>query len=106
MTRKAIALITASVAVSTISAAALAASSRTTATAERDVRQLIRMMDKDTNGVVSKEEFMDFMGKTFDRLDVNKSGTLEHGELHRMAIPKWPINDCEHVAFPQCTGGE
>jgi hypothetical protein len=54
----------------------------------RDVRQLVPMMDKDQNGVVSKDEFMQFIGETFDRLDVNKTGTLAPRELQRTAIPR------------------
>jgi Ca2+-binding EF-hand superfamily protein len=105
MTRTAIALIAASFVVGSISTAAFAVSKRTTATADRDVRQLLRMMDKDQNGVVSKDEFMEFMGGAFDRLDVNKSGVLEPHEVRRILVPGWPVSDCVHTAFPQC-GGE
>jgi len=104
MTRKAIALIATSFVIGTISSQALAASKQTAATAEKDVRQLMRMMDKDMNGVVSKDEFMQFMGQTFDRLDVNKSGTLEPRELRQMTRPNWLLGDCVHSAFPQCGG--
>jgi Ca2+-binding EF-hand superfamily protein len=76
MTRKAIALIATSLVVGTISTTAFAASK-----ADREVRQLIRQMDKDRNGVVSKSEFMEFMSEEFDRADVNKNGTLEPREL-------------------------
>ncbi len=67
-----------------------AQSKRTRAAAARDVSQLIRMMDKDMNGVVSKQEFMDFMSQTFDRLDINRSGTLERRELRPLTTPSWP----------------
>ena len=73
-----------------ISTSALAQGKKTNMTATRDVRQLVRMMDRDKNGTVSKEEFMDFMSRTFDRLDVNKSGQLEPQELHRLTTPSWP----------------
>jgi hypothetical protein len=106
MTGKAIAVIAASIVVGAISTSAFAVSKRTAATADRDVRQLVRMMDKDRNGVVSKDEFMQFMGQTFDRLDVNKSGTLEPRELQPLTMPKGLLGDCEHIAFPQCTGGQ
>jgi Ca2+-binding EF-hand superfamily protein len=89
MNRKAIAPIAMSLVIGTISSPALALSKRTAATAEKDARQLMRMMDKDMNGVVSKEEFLQFMGQTFDRLDVNKSGTLEPKELQQMTRPHW-----------------
>jgi Ca2+-binding EF-hand superfamily protein len=105
MKPKAITLIAAAFIVGTISTAALAVSKRTSATAEGDVRQVVRMMDKDRNGAVSKDEFIQFMGRTFDRLDVNKSGTLERKELLRAAIPRAVLRDCVHRAFPEC-GGE
>ncbi|MGO8911486.1 MAG: hypothetical protein ACLQDM_19490 [Bradyrhizobium sp.] len=62
---------------------------RTKAIATQDVRQLMQLMDKDMNGSVSKEEFMDFMSQTFDRLDVNKSGQLESEELQLLTKPGW-----------------
>jgi Ca2+-binding EF-hand superfamily protein len=98
MSHKAIALIAASFVVGTISTAALAAS------ADKEVRTLIQMMDKDKNGTVSKEEFMQFMSAEFDRLDVDKSGTLEHRELLRTRSRDWPLGDCYKRQFPQCRG--
>jgi Ca2+-binding EF-hand superfamily protein len=89
MTRNAIAMIATSLIVGTISTSALAVGKRTAATADREVRQLIRMMDKDMNGVVSKDEFIQFMSQEFDRLDVNKNGTLEPGELRPLATGSW-----------------
>jgi hypothetical protein len=51
-------------------------------TAARDVSQSMNMMDKEQNGTVSKQELMDLMSqKTFDRLDINRSGQLERTEL-------------------------
>jgi hypothetical protein len=41
------------------------------------------------NGTVSKDEFMEYMSQTFDRLDVNRSDQLERNELRRMADPNW-----------------
>jgi Ca2+-binding EF-hand superfamily protein len=46
-----------------------------------NVVALIRMMDADHNGEVSKAEFMSFMSAEFDRIDADKSGTLTSGEL-------------------------
>ena len=80
------------VAGATFATAAIAQTSHTQKMANRDVNQLIRLMDKDKNGVVSKEEFMDFMSQTFDRLDINKSGTLEPNELRPLTQPSWPTN--------------
>jgi hypothetical protein len=47
------------------------------------------MMDADQNGVVSKDEFMNFMSlsQTFDRLDINRGGVLKPNELWGMSIP-------------------
>jgi hypothetical protein len=86
---KAIALIATSFVVSTISTAALAAGKGTATTADRDVKKLMRLMDKDQNGSVSKDEFMQFMGQEFDRLDVNKSGALEPAEVRVMTRIGW-----------------
>jgi len=80
----------------TASTAALAVSKRTTAAANKDITQLLRMMDRDMNGSVSKEEFMQFMSETFDRLDVNHSGALERSELQRMTIPNWLIRQQQY----------
>ena len=38
-------------------------------------------MDKDQNGKVSKQQFMNFMEAEFVRLDINKDGQLEVIEL-------------------------
>jgi Ca2+-binding EF-hand superfamily protein len=91
MTRKLIALIGITLAVASASSDAFAqrVSKRTAGTATRDVRNLLKMMDADQNGVVSKDEFMNFMSRTFDRLDVNKSGALEPNEMQNMGIPSW-----------------
>jgi Ca2+-binding EF-hand superfamily protein len=102
MIRKAVALIATSFVVGTISTAVLSATRQTAATADRDVKQLVRLMDKDKNGVVSKEEFMEFMGRTFDRIDVDKNGTLEPKELRQTAIPRAVLRDCVHRSFPEC----
>ena len=66
------------------STASYAASRRTWAAGERRVAELLRMMDQDQNGRVSKEEFMNFMSAEFDRLDRNKSGELESNEMSHL----------------------
>ncbi len=71
-----IAMISGLVAAVIASTSAFAVSKRTWSAGARDVQNLIRLMDQDKNGVVSKEEFMQFMGAEFDRLDVDKSGGL------------------------------
>ena len=62
-------------------------SKRTAAAGASDVRRLLRLMDKDRNGNVSRDEFMQFVSQTFDRLDVNKSGGLESGEASNTSFP-------------------
>jgi len=66
---------------------AYAAIKPTNATAQAQVRQLLRLMDKDKNGAVSKDEFMEYMSQTFDRVDVNKNSQLEHDELSNARFP-------------------
>lgn len=56
------------------------------ATAEPETKQLLLLMDKDKNGKVSKNEFMDFMAAEFDRLDVNKDGELDVKELTGLRV--------------------
>lgn len=74
-----------------------AVSRRTAAAAGSDVRSLLRMMDKDQNGTVSKEEFMSFMSDTFDRLDINANRELEVSELRPLTNPNW--NRCNALAI-------
>jgi len=50
---------------------------------------LLNQMDRDMNGTVSKEEFLDYMGRTFERLDTNHSGKLGPGELRPLVGAKW-----------------
>jgi hypothetical protein len=51
------------------------------AIAERNVKELLLLMDTDKNGRISKQEWMDFMSREFDRLDANKNGELDPKEL-------------------------
>jgi hypothetical protein len=44
-------------------------------------QDLIDAMDADRNHEVSKAEFMEFMAKEFDRLDVNHDGKLQQSEI-------------------------
>ena len=87
--RSTIFLVGVSLAVGVISTSTIAQSKNTKATATR-AHQLLRAMDKDKNGTVSKPEFLDFMSQTFDRLDVKKGGQLNEEELRRLTSPDWP----------------
>jgi len=51
------------------------------AVGEREVRQLILLMDTDKNGKVSRQEFMAFMQAEFDRVNKDKSGERDAREL-------------------------
>jgi Ca2+-binding EF-hand superfamily protein len=86
VTRQLFAFIVITLAAGSVSSDAFAqrTSKRTPSTTSHHVRHLVRMMDTDKDGVVSKDEFMNFMSRTFDRLDANKSGALELNE-----IPSW-----------------
>ena len=53
---------------------------------EYDTVQLLKLMDKDHNGKVSRAEFMKFMNSEFDRLDINKDGELDVNELAEMHV--------------------
>jgi hypothetical protein len=44
-------------------------------------QEIIDAMDADRNHEVSKAEFLDFMSKEFDRLDVNHDGKLQQSEI-------------------------
>jgi Ca2+-binding EF-hand superfamily protein len=90
MTLRFITFVGITLAVGSMSTSAFAVSKHTAQTASssagtRQVRQLLRMMDADRNGTVSKSEFLQYMSQEFDRRDVNKSGQLERSELSRTA---------------------
>jgi Ca2+-binding EF-hand superfamily protein len=46
------------------------------AAGEQNPKQLLRLMDTDKKGKVSKAEFMAYMEAEFDRVDVNHDGQL------------------------------
>ena len=74
-----------------------ATSKQVRARGEGVARQLLQMMDADKNGVVSKEEFLQFMSQTFDRLDTNKNNQLEKEELRRLNDRDWIVCHDLHV---------
>jgi hypothetical protein len=81
-----------SIAALTASYAAYGASTHALILGEQQVQQLLRLMDTDRNGRVSKAEFMHFMAEEFDRLDVDHSGELDPEELSRSRLrvnPSW-----------------
>jgi hypothetical protein len=48
---------------------------------EPEVKQLLTLMDQDSEGKVSRQEFMKFMAAEFDRLDKKNDKKLEVKEL-------------------------
>jgi Ca2+-binding EF-hand superfamily protein len=53
---------------------------------QKDVTQLLLLMDTDKNGKISKQEWMQFMEAEFERLDTDKSGELDVKELARSRL--------------------
>ena len=49
----------------------------------------LHLMDADGNGVVSKNEYLQFMRQTFKRLDANHDGKLERRELRTLGRGSW-----------------
>lgn len=41
----------------------------------------MRNMDKNKDGMVSRQEFLDYMGAQFDKMDPKKKGMLNKGEF-------------------------
>jgi hypothetical protein len=48
---------------------------------QEQVRQLLLLMDTDKDGMISKQEWMNYMSAEFDKLDTDKSGKLDQKEL-------------------------
>jgi Ca2+-binding EF-hand superfamily protein len=53
---------------------------------EDEVKQLLPLMNTDTKGMVSKQEFMKFMEAEFERLDKSKQGELNVKELTQSSL--------------------
>jgi hypothetical protein len=89
MVRKLIVLFGIALAVGSVASAVFAQrnSERTPATAARGVRMAQMMHGGD--GVVSRDEYMNFMSRMYDRLDANKNGTLEPEELEDLTFPTY-----------------
>jgi len=51
--------------------------------------RLLRQMDTDKNGTVSRHEFLQFVSRKFEALDTNRNGRLERNELRPLAGSTW-----------------
>jgi len=91
MDRKLLCVVATWLAVQAISTVAFAFSKRTDAMTDASVRKLLRLMDKDKNGTVSKNEFMNYFSERFDTLDVDHNRRLEPDEMRPLLIPNWVI---------------
>ena len=58
---------------------------------EEHAKQLLLLIDTDKNGKISKQEWMKFMEAEFDRLDKNKRGELDAGELAQSRLHVSPF---------------
>ncbi len=70
--------------------------SRIRVAGEGQVLQLLRLMDKDKSGQVSRAEFIRFMEAEFNRLDVDRSGELAPRELSRSILRFYPSHTNPH----------
>ena len=66
---------------------AFAVSDRGVAAGATWARQMLKLMDTDQNGRVSKDEWMRFMEAEFDHLDVDHSGYLTAQEIRGLLSP-------------------
>jgi Ca2+-binding EF-hand superfamily protein len=57
--------------------------------AQQNVKELLLLMDADTGGKISKQEWMKFMALEFDRFDKEKKGELsQEGLRQSMGLAK------------------
>ena len=53
---------------------------------EREAKQLLLLMDRNKDGKVSKEEWMNFMEAEFDRLDTNHDGFVDAKDMEKSQL--------------------
>ena len=58
----------------------------TFAIASEKCKEILAVMDTDKNGKISKQEWMNFMEKEFDRLDTTKKGEIDPKELTQSVV--------------------
>jgi len=91
MARRLLSVVATWLAVQAMSTVAFAFNKHIDAVTDASVRRLLRLMDKDKNGTVSKNEFMNYFSERFDRLDVDHNRGRMQSELRPMLIPNWAI---------------
>jgi hypothetical protein len=60
---------------------------------EEDVRQLMLLIGPNKQGKITKQAWMKFMSAEFDRLDKDKSGTLDDAELIQSQLRAAPFSE-------------
>ena len=58
---------------------------------EDEAKQLLRLIDTDKKGKISKQQWMKFMESEFDRLDKSRSGELDVTELMQSKLRVSPF---------------
>jgi uncharacterized membrane protein YdfJ with MMPL/SSD domain len=59
---------------------------------EAAAKQLLLLMDTNKDGKVSKQEWMSFMEKEFDRLDTDKDGYVDANDLEKSQLRLVPLS--------------
>jgi len=54
--------------------------------AEENVKELLLLMDADTGGKISKQDWMKFMAMEFDRFDKEKKGEVNQEGLRQLTV--------------------
>lgn len=57
----------------------------------------LHMMDKDKDGVISRDEFAQFMRQNFDRLDKKHTCELDRCELRPLVDGRWSVGRHEEA---------
>src|SRR5262249_6569483 len=91
MARKLLSIIATWLAIEAMSGAAFAFSKHTDAVTDASLRMLLRLMGKDKDGAVSKNEFMTYFSRRFDGFDCDPNRLLLAHELRPVLIPKGAI---------------
>lgn len=53
---------------------------------EEHVKQLLLIMETDSHGMISRQQYMKFMEAEFQRLDKNKQGQLDARQLNQSTL--------------------